>query len=415
MWLQLITDIVDVINNGAYINITINNNISKIKDSEKKLYTKIIYGVVENKAWLDFLLRPYVKNGRFKPFLKNALRIGVYAFSFLSLAPFYIVNVLVETVKKKDYHGSKALNSILRKFLQDNRVLHASEELNNLSDLERESIIYNLDKEIVKLIKTQYPKEYNEILLPVSFPYNTYRINYLKTTNEEVCSFLNANHINYEIKDEALICKESLINTSIFENNLIIAQDISSIQVSKILNPHEGSSILDVCSAPGSKSFHLATILNNKGEITSCDIYEHKLKLIEKKAQDLGIKIIKTALKDATSATYDKLYDYILVDAPCSGMGTMKHKCDLKLKLNLQKIKEIESIQEKILINVVNYLKNDGILVYSTCTININENHLQIMKFLKNHPNIKMIYEEQILPTDHFDGFYICKLKRKDI
>lgn len=412
MWSSLITDITEVINQGAFLNLVINSRIDKLKENDKKLYTKIMYGVIDYKNWLDFLLRPYISGKRFKPHLKNALRIATYALTYLSLAKFYVVTSIVDVVKKKDYNGSKAINGILRSFIRDERFNVTYEALKSLPALDAESIKFNIDKDVLMIIKRDYPNDYQDILKVEDETYNSYRINYILTKKDDVENYLKEHNISYEINDENIITKSSLINTPLFKEHLIVAQDASSIRVAKLLSPSKGSTVLDVCSAPGSKSFHLATILNNTGQVIACDIYEHKLKLIEEGASMQGIKNIKTQLLDARCVTYGAFYEYILVDAPCSGMGTMKHKSDLKLRLTKQKIDEIIALQKEILENVSKYLMTNGIMVYSTCTINKDENERQIEKFIKTHPNFKILEEYSFLPNAFQDGFYMCKLKK---
>ncbi len=414
MWLRLIYDVTEVINNDAFVNLIVKDSIDKIDLDEKKLYTKIIYGVVENKKMLDFLLRPYVNKGRFKPLIKNALRIGVYALTYLNLASFYVVNSLVDVIKNKNYRASKVINVILRSYISDNRYEKANLELDKLNELTKESIIYNIDEAVLKLIKKDYPNDYKEILKNETITFNTYRINLLKTTSSDVTNFLKQNGIEYTELNDAIITKQTLINTQLFTDAQVIPQDLSSMEVAKTLNPPPHSIVLDACSAPGTKAFHMATIMGNTGTIIACDIYSHKLGLIEKEAIRQGIKNIKTSLCDATQIDYQYMFKYILVDAPCSGMGTMKHKGDLKLRLTINRINEISKLQSEILNNVAKYLDYNGILVYSTCTINKDENERQIRLFLNNHPDIIMLEEKTYLPNNIQDGFYICKLQRKE-
>lgn len=185
------------------------------------------------------------------------------------------------------------------------------------------------------------------------------------------------------------------------------------MMVSQILNPPLNSKVLDTCAAPGSKSFHLAMLMKNTGSIISCDIYPHKLELIKEEAKREGITCIETRLLDASNCDYEETFKYVLVDAPCSGMGTMKHKGDIKLRLSIPKLKEIENLQKRILDNVEKYVESKGILVYSTCTINKGENEAQIQNFLLNHSNYHILEEKVILPTNKNDGFYICKLEKE--
>lgn len=413
MWDKLVEDVTEVINNDGYVNLVLNKRINQIDEENKKLYTKVLYGVVENKKWLDYLLRPYITGKRVKANLKNTLRIGVYVISFLNVANHYIVNELVNITKKKDYNASKFINSVLRNYVKDNRFKEANDSLNKLDINEAESIIYNIDKDILMLIKKDYPKEYKQILQTESDTYNTYRINFLKGTSSDVISYLENNKIDYELKEEVLITKTSLINTKLFNDALIIPQDYSSIMVAKTLNPPINSKVLDTCAAPGSKSFHLAMLMKNTGSIISCDIYSHKLELIKEEAKREGITCIKTRLLDASNCDYEDTFKYVLVDAPCSGMGTMKHKGDIKLRLSISKLKEIEDLQMRILDNVEKYIESKGILVYSTCTINKGENEARIQNFLLNHSNYHILEEKVILPTNKNDGFYICKLEKE--
>lgn len=413
MWDKLVEDVTEVINNDGYVNLVLNKRINQIDEENKKLYTKVLYGVVENKKWLDYLLRPYITGKRVKANLKNTLRIGVYVISFLNVANHYIVNELVNITKKKDYNASKFINSVLRNYVKDNRFKEANDSLNKLDINEAESIIYNIDKDVLMLIKKDYPKEYKQILQTESDTYNTYRINFLKGTSSDVISYLENNKIDYELKEEVLITKTSLINTKLFNDALIIPQDYSSMMVAKTLNPPINSKVLDTCAAPGSKSFHLAMLMKNTGSIISCDIYSHKLELIKEEAKREGITCIKTRLLDASNCDYEDTFKYVLVDAPCSGMGTMKHKGDIKLRLSISKLKEIEDLQMRILDNVEKYVESKGILVYSTCTINKGENEAQIQNFLLNHSNYHILEEKVILPTNKNDGFYICKLEKE--
>lgn len=414
MWRKLVDDLVKIFNEDAFINLVIKERVESLKEEEKKLYTKILYGVVENKKWLDYLLKPYTTGKRFKPIYKNTLRVGVYAISYLNVADHHIVNSLVEMIKKKDFKGSKAINSILRNYIKDNRFEKASEEINKLDTIQKETIIYNIEEDILKLIKTDYPNDYHDILKNETEYFNNYRINYLLTNDDEVINYLDSNNIEYNKNDEQIITKANLIQTDIFNKGYIILQDASSCKVAKVVDPLPGSDVLDSCAAPGSKSFHMATIMKNSGSITSCDIYPHKVKLIEDEANRLGINIIKAKVADACNQNYNLLYDYVLCDVPCSGMGTMKHKPDVKLRLTCDKVNEIVNLQKDIINNVSKYVKVGGVLVYSTCTINKNENERQIECFLNNHKNYEKIYEESILPSSINDGFYICKLIRKE-
>ena len=179
------------------------------------------------------------------------------------------------------------------------------------------------------------------------------------------------------------------------------------------MDPKKNDNILDMCSAPGSKSFHMASLVNNECQITSCDIYEHKIKLINDEAARLGITCIKTITCDAAIYNFDKEYDKVLLDAPCSGLGVMKHKCDLKYKFTLKDKDDIIVLQKSLLGKACKVVKKGGILVYSTCTINKEENEDMIKYFLKKHKEFEKVEEINYLPNEKHDGFYICKMIKK--
>lgn len=414
---DIINSLIKVFNENAYLNITINNVLksrdASYTDHDKKLYVRVTSGVVENKILLDYILRHLISGQRVKPFAKNALRVGAYMISFLNTPNHYVVNEIVKTIKKEDYRASTFVNAILRKYIDTDIYNISMNNINKLGEDERLSILYSIDLDLVKLLKKQY-KDVESILKPSSVHTNTYRINTLKITCEEVETILSKENIEYTLKGVTLISKETLINHSLFNEGKIVAQDASSIKVVEVANPRKFDKVLDVCSAPGSKSMHLAALMNNTGEITSCDIYEHKLKLIEDNAKKLGVTNIKTMLSDGTIAKYDSCFDLVIADVPCSGLGVINHKSDLKYNMTIAKIKEINDLQKKIVNNVCNYVKVGGSLVYSTCTINKDENENLIKEFLNKHKEFKKIEEHIIVQNSkkNQDGFYICKLER---
>ena len=181
------------------------------------------------------------------------------------------------------------------------------------------------------------------------------------------------------------------------------------------MDPKPNDIVLDACSAPGSKTIQLAGMMDNKGSITALDLYEHKIKLINDNANKFGVSIINTKVADSSKVSFDIMFDKILCDVPCSGLGVIGHKPDLKYRMTKEKILEISLLSYSILDNVSKYLKQGGKLVYSTCTITKIENELQIEKFLKNHSDFEKGKMELILPNseNQQDGFFICELIKK--
>ncbi len=401
--------ITKIINEEGFVNLVISEYLrqNSLTDHERRLFTRIVYGTVEKYLLLDYYLQPYIKGKRLKPYLKNTLRMGLYMLFFMDIANHFVVNELVKMVKKQDFKGSQLINGVFRNILKDGLRLLPNDYDETLS------LKYSYPLPLVKVLKEQYPEDIEHILVTSEEKYNTYRINFLKTNLEEVKNYLQEENIEYQLDSPTLWTKQSLISSELFENGKIVAQDAASQKVALVHQPAKGSSVLDACSAPGSKTCHMAEMMANQGHILALDIYEHKLKLIEDGANKQGVTIIETLLQDARTFTSIDLFDSILVDAPCSGLGVMDHKVDLKYRMTEEKMKELADIQKAILNNLAKMVKVNGYLTYSTCTINKNENTYQITEFLKYHPEYEKLEEYTFLPDAYYDGFYICKLQRK--
>lgn len=402
MYRHVIYSLVNILSMDAYTNQEINNSIKKynLVDNDKELYTMLVYGVVENKLLLDYELKPFLK-ARVKPFIKNSLRVGIYALNYTSLKDHFVVNEIVAVVKKVDYKGSKLVNAVLRNYIRSGKKI----DLDSIID---ESVKYSIDPSLVKIIKVDYPNNPDLIKnLVCPKKTNTYIINPLIKMDHQF-------KIDYSLNKKLGFIKSdtSLINTDYFKKGLLIPQDLSSMMSAITLNPEPNDVVLDCCSAPGTKSIDMAILMENKGMIISCDIYDHKLDLINNNTKKYQVSIINTMLADGRNFKYPYQFDKILVDAPCSGLGVINHKPDLKYKLNMDKIHELANLSYSILDNASKYLKDNGTIVYSTCTITKCENEDNIAKFLENHANFEKISEEVILPNENQDGFYICKLKK---
>ena len=210
---------------------------------------------------------------------------------------------------------------------------------------------------------------------------------------------------------------KNIENVEEFKQGYFTIQDISAGQTAKILNPQPGELVLDACSAPGGKTTYIAELMKNKGKIEAWDIHEHRTKLVEQNAQRLGINIIETKVKDASlyDESLKEKFDKILLDVPCLGIGVIKRKPDIKWQRKPEDIEKITEIQKKILNNCSKYLKNNGTIVYSTCSILKDENEEVVNEFLKENSEYYIKPEEtrNILPNEEKDGFFICKIYKK--
>ncbi len=402
----------------AFSNIVVNEFLNKFELSEedKGLFTNLVYGTIQNLITIDFYLEPYILRKKPKSWVKNLLYISVYQIVYLDIPKYAIVNESVDIANIKDKAIGSFVNAVLRNFLRN-----PLRSLDGYDDIQRLSIKYSHPMWLVAYLLKDYSLDVLEKILQENslIKHDAIRINTLKTNKEEIKNKFTEENIPFNdnsLVKNGLTIYKSIINHPLFIEGFITIQDISSQMVSEIANPKPNSLILDLCSAPGGKAAHLAAMMNNTGTIFACDVYPHKIKLMEQTFERLGVNNVKTQLIDARNVANkvkEESFDYIIADVPCSGLGVLSHKVDLKYQITLKAIEEVEYLQEEILEKSYQLLKHDGYLIYSTCTINKDENEKQIAKFLRRHGDFTKVEERIILPFEHqTDGFYICKLRR---
>ena len=402
---------------GSYLNIALNHvfNHHDFSLKDKELITTIVYGTVQNELYLEAQLKPYIK-GRIKLYERVVLLMSLYQMIFLDKVPSYaVINEAVRIVKKK--HGvamSKVVNAILREF--DRQGVREIE----CDDLEEKlSIETSMPLWIVKMISKQYDEDIAKryCLSSLKKPRLTARVNTLKSDVDAILqdeAFIRGN-----ISPEAVFYKAgNIAHHPFYKEGKITIQDESSQLVASFLSPKKDSYVLDMCCAPGSKTTHLAAIMENTGHIDAFDLYEHKIKLVQNNLERLGVKNTNVRAYDAINLEeiYEKeTFDYILLDAPCSGLGVVTRKPEIKYQDSSQ-MDGIIVLQKKLLRVAYRLLKPGGILVYSTCTINKKENQFQIKWLVGEYPNIKLEKEQLILPDDYeSDGFYMCRMKKESL
>jgi 16S rRNA (cytosine967-C5)-methyltransferase len=406
-----------ILNKGGYSNIVINEYLTKyeLSPEEKALFTKLVMGTVESKLTLEFYLEPYLRKKQ-KPWIHNLLLMSVYQLVYLNIPEYAIVNESVNIANLKDRLLGSFVNAVLRNFLRNN-----IRSMDTLDDIQGLSIKYSYPSWLVAYLLKDYSYEEVTKIFEVNalVKKTAIRVNTLKASLDEVKAELEKSEISFStspLVTDGLIVEKNVINHPLFTSGKITIQDIASQLTSVVLNPHEGSLILDLCSAPGGKAAHLAGIMNNTGEIYACDVFEHKLKLMKRNFKRLGVTNVNLQLIDARKVQEHvkaEAFDYVLADLPCSGLGVLGHKVDLKYHLTLDSINEIIELQKEILENTYMLVKKGGYYLISTCTINKSENEEQVANFLKNHPDFEKVEEKTILPFMYdTDGFYICKMRR---
>ena len=419
---KLAIDAIDkILDKDAYSNIIVNEFLTKyeLSNEDKNLFTNLVYGTLQNLLTIEYYLKPYLKK-KPKHYIYNLLCMSVYQLVYMNIPEYAVLDESVKIARLKDRNLASFVNGVLRSFLRN--PLNDLEEIKkNENEIKYLSVKYSHPECLVLFFLKDYSFEVVEKILIENnkIKNDAIRINTIKATKEEVKNKLNEINIPYEdtdIVENGLIIKKPVFETDLFRNGLITIQDISSQMVGEVVNPKENSTVIDLCSAPGGKAAHVSAIMNNTGKIFACDIYPAKIKLMKNLFKRLDVKNVSCEQIDARKVkeiVKEEAFDYVICDAPCSGLGVISHKVDLKYHISLDSINEILSLQNEILENTYKLVKINGYYTYSTCTINKDENEFMIKKFIENHPNFEIVEEKSILPFMYgSDGFYICKMKR---
>ena len=421
--LQIIND---VLYKGAFLEESLEIlKKSNIDERDYNFIKEITTGVIRNRTYLDYVIKinSRVKIKRIHKIILSILDMAIYQMYFLDKVPDYsIVDESVNLAKIYGNRGSISFtNGILRSISKkDAPQVKIEDSIDNLSTF------YSHPKFYTEYFYNNYGEEFTKKLLKANneMPPFTIRVNTLKTSKSDLMS--NLKELGFEIEetvyDNALniLNPKGIIDTKYFDEGHFYVQDLGSILVASFLNPRENSSLLDLCAAPGGKTTHLAEIMNNTGEIIACDKSQGKIKLIQENAKRLGVKNIEARVNDARVLNKDFIdrFDYVLVDAPCSGTGLYRKKPDIKWNKDLEDIKSLAEIQLEILDKAKDYVKDGGELLYSTCSLSKIENEDVVNKFLENNKNfkIKKLRDRDVLKlfpsTDGSDGFSISLMEK---
>lgn len=401
---------------GAFSNIALDNALkdSSLDFRDRALASKLVYGVIQNLSFIDYQIQANSKLPikKITPSILNILRLSIYQLAFLDKIPqSAAVNEGVKLAKKAAFSSAGFVNAVLRSYLRRGTVLpDAGDRMKYLE------VRYSYPSWLISIWIRDYGEEACEKLLASGNeePPVTIRVNRLKTTVDELKKHIDA-------ADGP--CKWSLnlktpgAVTEIygFNEGLFTVQDGAAQMAVDILAPKPGETVLDACAAPGGKTTHIGEIMNNRGRIIAWDKHSGKINLINSAAKRLGITNIETSCADAgeeNRALYNT-FDKILVDAPCSGLGIIRKKPDIKWSRREEDIPALAGEQLRILKAVANYLKPGGRLVYCTCTLSKEENERTVERFLGERSDFRIENEALTLFPGKTDGFYICPLVRR--
>lgn len=418
----------EVFDQRAYSNIALNKALesSRLSAQDKGLATELVYGTVSRKITLEWYLAHFIEDReKLDPWVYYLLMLSFYQLVYLDkLPPHAVVNEAVNIAKRKP-GTDKFVNAILRKLSQDSLPKPADIKRKN----KRLSVQYSVPVWLVQTLIAEYGDERAEGIFQSLHIRNKASIRVTDGKQvERLAEELDAQQS--QLSPVGLVKAQGhFAATDYFKQGLITIQDETSQLVAPILDIQGDEMILDACAAPGGKTCHMGSYLTS-GKILALDLYEHKLALIEENAQRLGLADkIETKRLDASRVHEEfgpDTFDKILVDAPCSGIGLIRRKPDIRYNKAAMDFDSLKAIQLQILDSVCQSLKIGGIITYSTCTIIAKENQEVIHKFLQNHPNFEQVMLEHpksdimvdgcllITPEQYqTDGFFIGQLRRK--
>jgi len=396
--------------------------------ADRSLCQELVYGIVRRQATLDWLIARKTEGRQQKPALQNLLRLGLYQIFWLDrIPPHAAVHETVELAKREGF-GPKAgfVNAVLRGYLRES---DATKQL--LADLKTSdpAVGFSHPQWLVEKWQKHFGQDRTRQLLEWNnAPPKTFaRVNTLKTDAGKLIEKWREENVEYDFvrRDflrgtdlEAIIFElkshPPLTSLESFRNGWFYIQDPGTLLALLELSPRLGETILDLCAAPGGKTTFIAQLMNDTGKITAGDISEERLKLIQENCLRLGVTCVSTVPIDHQLSTINQTqFDRILIDAPCSNTGVLRRRVDLRWRITPEEISRLQQAQLDLLKTAAPRLKPGGVLVYSTCSLEPEENSTVVQAFLQEHKDFKLERERELLPfTDNVDGAFVALLKK---
>lgn len=411
----------------AHASLLIRQTIDDFPERDRAFITNLVYGTLKHYRWVRYQWTQFVKDSLSSE-IEVLLDMAIYQLHFLDKTPSYaIVDETIELSKTIEYGKYKNLvTAVLHRYLkQGNRPVAMENELKQCYQQQATTV----SKEVLSSLAlvTSHPDWLVQLWYHHYGFMTTYqlchfnntvgavelRVNTLKTTKEAVLQ--EPGFFNLLLAQQAVGYQGNIFSHPFYQNHQVVIQGQSSQRVSEIANPKPKAKVLDLCSAPGSKAFHMATLMQDQGEIVALDIHPHRVELIKQQQQRLKIQCVQAICMDATEVSqhYQAAFDIVLADVPCSGFGVLRGKPEIKQRIQPEDLHSLVALQARLLAEAAKVVKVSGQLIYSTCTLNRKENEKQVAAFLRENPNFECVHQETILPYQHqTDGFYIAKLTR---
>lgn len=422
--------LVSTFKNESYSNIALDKTLNRypaLSDVDKRFISALYYGVIERAITLDAIIAKYSSRpvDKLSDAVREILRMGIYQLLYMNSVPdsAAVNESVILTKSNKNPAVSGFVNALLRSFIRDDKKLPLNG--NKLHDM---SIEYSCPEWLVSMWLKDYGEKTAVSMLSSSIgkPPVTARLNTCNFSFDEIVSSLEAEGVSRRKVDAVDNCVElfgvgSVEKLESYKNGMFHIQDVSCQICCQELGAKPGETVLDMCSAPGGKAFTIAEMMNNEGKVLAFDLHQKRADLIRSGAERLGLSCVSASANDAKSFNADLPYaDRVLCDVPCSGLGVIRRKPEIKYG-DKEQFSRLPEVQYAILSTSSQYVKDGGILVYSTCTVNRRENDEVCEKFLSEHTDFEPVkldrftdYKVTITP-DMFnsDGFFIAKFRRK--
>ncbi len=389
---------------------------------DRHLAQELVYGVVRSEATLDWLIARKVRQAALKPNLRNLLRLGLYQIFWLDrIPPHAAVHETVEASKRAGYGRQAAfINALLRSYLRD---FEPTKELLRQLQVTQPHLGFSHPEWLVQRWQQRFGLERTrELLAWNNQPPKLFgRVNTLKSEAGTLLQRWRNEHVEYDfvrrdwLEDNLVFELKAhpfLESLRTFREGLFYVQDPSTLLAVKALAPRPGENILDLCAAPGGKLTYAAQIMLNKGQILAYDNSPERLKLLEENCARLGVTCVKPVTNAAALVFRGLKFDRALVDAPCSNTGVLRRRVDLRWRIRREELDRLRKVQGELLIQAAALLKPGGTLVYSTCSLEPDENAEMIAEFVQDHHRFRISSERELLPfQDQVDGAYVAILK----
>lgn len=403
---------------GQYSHLVLRDVLDKyqyLSKQERAFLTRLTEGTVERMLTLDYVIDQFSKTKvkKMKPLIRELMRLSVYQIMYMDGVPDSAVcNEAVKLARKRGFSGlSGFVNGVLRSVARGWKDVA----------FQNESVRYSVPEWIIDGWNADYGRDVTEKMLEAFMQPEkiTVRTNTQKCTPEELKDRLSQEGVTVEAIEGisyafALSGFDYLAGLGSFQDGWFYVQDISSMTVAHAADPKKGDYIIDVCAAPGGKSSHLAELLDGSGMVEARDLTEYKVGLIEENILRHDLHNMKAVQQDATlfdEASVEKA-DILICDLPCSGLGVIGRKSDIRYKMTAEKAHDLAVLQQEMLDTVWKYVKRGGKLIYSTCTIHKEENEDNVAAFLQKHPQFTLVEQRQIFPMEGSDGFFVAKMIR---